>query len=91
MRSYMIDKRRHPRIPMKCRVKIQHPSIGEVVFDSSDISDSGIFLLTGKFEELELGAIVKGQVQGMVVDAPVLDMRVVRITSEGVGLCFCDE
>ncbi len=87
----MIDKRRHPRIPMKCRVKIQHPGLGEVVFDSSDISDSGIFLLTGKVEGLEVGNIVKGQVQGMVADAPVLDMKVVRITSEGVGLRFCDE
>jgi len=87
----MPDSRRHARIPMKCRVKIQHPSIGEIVVESGDISDSGIFLLAEDTEGLEVGTIVKGQVQGMMEDAPVLDMEVVRFESDGIGLRFCED
>lgn len=38
-----------------------------------------------------LGEIVKVQVQGMIDDAPIQAMKVVRLADEGVGLQFCEE
>lgn len=86
----MAEERSSPRIPMKARVKVSHPSIGEVLVDTRDISDGGVFLLT---EDIEidmppLGTIVEGQVQGMAEAAPVLKMEIVRAEPAGLGLRF---
>jgi hypothetical protein len=35
-----------------------------------------------------VGSVVTGQVQGMMEDAPTLDMEVVRVEPSGVGLTF---
>ena len=84
----MSDHRGHPRIPMACRVKISNPDIGELEVKTRDISDGGIYLLTEELTSLPIGTMVKGQVQGMMDDAPILDMEVVRIEPGGVGLRF---
>ena len=35
-----------------------------------------------------VGTVVKGQIQGMMEDAPVVTMEVVRIAEDGVGLRY---
>ena len=83
-----INKRVHPRSPLKCRIKISHACVGETIVNTRNISDGGVFILTEHVEALPIGTIVQGQVQGMMVDAPVLSMEVVRVESEGLGLKF---
>ncbi|WP_341937315.1 PilZ domain-containing protein [Marinimicrobium sp. C2-29] len=82
------DKREHSRTPMACRIKIQHESIGELVVKTRDISDGGVFVVLEPDQVPPVGSIVTGQVQGMMVEAPVLEMEVVRTEPEGVGLKF---
>jgi hypothetical protein len=85
------DKRTDHRTPMKCRVKVTHPIIGEVTVNTRDISDSGIFLLTENIEMPPIGTIVQGQVQDMGETAPILKLRIVRLEPAGIGLKFVNE
>ena len=84
----MPDNRRHPRIPMKARVKITHPSFGEITATTKDISDGGIFLVTEGQEMPPIGTVIEGQVQGLTGDAPILKMEIMRSLPEGIGLRF---
>lgn len=53
-----------------------------------DISDGGVFVVLDDQRTPPVGTIVRGQVQGMMDDAPILDMEVVRMEPEGIGLRF---
>lgn len=84
-----LDNRRYPRIPVSCRVLIQHESFGELMVKTRDISDGGIFIATDPHAMPPIGTQVRGQVQGMMADAPIVDMMVVRLEPGGIGLKFC--
>jgi len=87
----MSDEKRHGnRTPMRCRIKIWHDSFGDMDVITRDVSDTGVFLLIQDNEQLPIGAIVKGQIQGMPMEAPILDMEVMRLAPEGMGLRYCD-
>lgn len=85
----MADQRNHPRTKFRARVHVTHPEHGVGAFRTGDISDGGLFLENGPFP-LALGELVTVQVQDMPMEAPVLSMRVVRITPGGSGLRFFD-
>lgn len=87
----MSNQRQHPRTPMTCRIRICHPSFGELYAHTRDLSDGGVYVRHPDLLDLPLGAEVSGQVQDLPFDAPVLRMRVVRVDAEGIGLCFCGE
>lgn len=83
------DRRVHLRTYMATKVSVEHPEKGRAVVSTRDISDGGVFILVSGDElVLEIGDVVKVQVQGLPVPAPVLDMVVVRETSDGYGLQF---
>ena len=82
------DKRFDHRTPMKVQVKVSHPSIGYIIVPTRDISDGGIFLLTENIDVPPIGTIVQGQVQGMEVEGPVLQLEIVRMEPAGIGLKF---
>lgn len=82
------EQRRDRRTLFACRIKISHPQLGERIVSTRDISDGGVFILLDKNEVPPIGSIVQGQVQGLTDDAPILDMEVVRIEDEGIGLRF---
>ncbi len=84
------NKRESLRTPMRCRIRIWHDSIGEADVFTRDVSDSGVFLLTQDSVTLPVGAIVRGQVQGLPMEAPILNMEVMRLAPEGMGLRYCD-
>ncbi|MDV2079272.1 MULTISPECIES: PilZ domain-containing protein [Marinobacter] len=85
------DRREHIRTSMNTRVKVENDRIGSVILSTRDISDGGVFIAVENDEvELEIGDRVTVQVQGLPVEAPVLDMKVVRQTHEGYGLQFAD-
>ncbi|MBD9656727.1 PilZ domain-containing protein [Pseudomonas sp. PDM12] len=82
------NQRQHPRTPMKCRIKICHPSFGELVAQTRDLSDGGVYVKHEALVALEPGTRVTGQVQDLPIEAPILEMEVMRVTPEGVGLRF---
>ena len=82
------DKRRHIRTPLACRIKIIHESVGEFIVKTRDISDGGVFVVLEPEQVPPIGTYVTGQVQGLMDDAPVLKMEVVRVEPSGVGLRF---
>ncbi|MBA4244021.1 PilZ domain-containing protein [Ectopseudomonas hydrolytica] len=87
----MSNQRHQVRTPMKCRIKISHPSFGELVAQTRDLSDSGVYVKHPDMTSLTVGAEVTGQVQDLPFPAPVLKMEVVRVDTEGAGLRFLDE
>lgn len=84
------NRRRHPRMPIKVTVKISHPDFGEKLVKTRNLSDSGIFLISEPGELPPTGSVIKGQVQDMIENPPVLDMEIVRVEDEGIGLQFLD-
>ena len=88
----MSNQRQHPRTPMRCRIKISHPDIGELFGFTRDLSDGGVFVENPELAGLTPGTKVLGQVQDMPFPAPVLNMVVQRvIQGEGAGMAFLDE
>ncbi|GGY87331.1 PilZ domain-containing protein [Cellvibrio zantedeschiae] len=81
------DKRRHIRTPLACRIKVTHGS-EEMIVKTRDISDGGVFVVLEPDQVPPVGTQVTGQVQGLMDDAPILEMEVVRVEPEGVGLRF---
>jgi len=87
----MSDNRIDLRTPMKCQVKVSHDSIGEILVNTRDISDGGIFLLTENIDMPPVGTVIEGQVQGMGMVAPIIKMKIVRLEPAGIGLKFINE
>lgn len=88
----MSDNRRvHIRTALNATVSLTHPALGKHVYKTRDISDGGIFIVTEADEMPAIGDSVEVQVQGLPVPAPILKMKVVRITVDGFGLQFMDE
>lgn len=82
------NRRQDMRIKLKAKVKFSHPSVGQVLLESGDISDSGVFLYTADMQPPAIGERVTVQMMGMPVEAPVVTMRVVRHIQDGIGLQF---
>ena len=85
------DKRHDHRTPLKVQVRVSHPSIGDIVVPTRDISDGGIFLLTENIDVPPIGTIVEGQVQDMEVEGPILKLEIVRMEPSGIGLKFVNK
>lgn len=84
----MSNQRQYPRTAMSCRIKICHPSFGELIARTRDLSDVGVYIKHPDMACLNIGDTVTGQVQDMPIEAPVLKMEVIRIDAEGAGLRF---
>ena len=84
------EKRKHLRTPLQCKIKIIHDSLGELVVKTRDISDGGVFVILEPNQLPPIGSYVTGQVQGLMDDAPILEMEIVRVELDGVGLRFVD-
>ncbi|MDH0897406.1 MULTISPECIES: PilZ domain-containing protein [Pseudomonas] len=85
----MDNKREHNRTPLKVQLRIDHPVHGRMMVTTRDISESGVFVVIDDAQSLlQIGEVVSGQVQGLPVEAPVVQMQVVRFEPSGVGLIF---
>ena len=79
----------HTRSPLKVQLRIEHPLHGELMVTTRDISESGVFVVIDDAQSLlKIGEVVLGQVQGLPIPAPVVQMCVVRFEPSGVGLVF---
>ncbi|TRX73819.1 PilZ domain-containing protein [Pseudomonas mangiferae] len=85
------NQRQHPRVPMKCRIKIAHPSFGELIAQTRDLSDGGVYIRHPDLAALPLGTRVTGQVQDLPMEAPVLTLEIMRVDGEGAGLRFVQD
>lgn len=78
------DKRRHPRLKHRAKIRVVLPSLSEVFFaDMRDFSESGLFLMCSADRMPEIGSIVEVQTTE-IEDAPIRSTQVVRIEM-GVG------
>jgi hypothetical protein len=65
--------------------------MGEFNLHTSDISDEGAFILSEGNELPGVGEVVTVQVQGLPMDdAPIVEMQVVRVDKDGIGLKYLD-
>lgn len=85
------NQRRHLRTPLRCQIKIWHDSIGETIVTTRDISDGGLFLIMEETQVPPVGSILRGQVQGLMDDAPVVIMEIVRVEPGGIALKFISD
>ncbi|MBC9252980.1 pilus assembly protein PilZ [Pseudomonas alcaligenes] len=85
----MDNKRDHKRTPLKVQLRIDHPLHGQMLVTTRDISESGVFVVIDDAQRLlQIGEVVSGQVQGLPIPAPVVQMQVVRFEPSGVALIF---
>lgn len=84
----MQDRREYQRIPLTVRIKISHPTFGEKVLSTKNFSEGGLFVIVEPSQLPAMGTIVKGQVQDLTVPAPIVDMEIVRVERDGVGLQY---
>ncbi|WXL25924.1 PilZ domain-containing protein [Ectopseudomonas mendocina] len=85
----MDNSRQHPRTPIKMRLRIDHPTHGELMVTTRDISECGVYVLMDQAQDLlQVGERVRGQVQGLPIEAPILTLEVVRTEPLGVGLRY---
>ncbi|MBD9413469.1 PilZ domain-containing protein [Pseudomonas sp. PDM16] len=85
----MDNKREHKRSPLKVQLRIDHPIHGRMMVTTRDISESGVFVVIDDAQRLlQIGEVVSGQVQGLPIPAPVVQMQVVRFEPSGVALIF---
>ena len=87
----MSNQRQYPRTPLRARILIRHESFGELLGQTRDLSDAGVYVHHPQLAGLAPGAIVSGQLQDLPIPAPVLRLRVTRVDEEGAGLSFVDD
>ena len=85
-----IERRLFTRRVTSARVKLVHGAIGELNARTRDISDSGVFVLIDPVPRLPAGSHIKMHMLDSKVPALAFNMKVVRITSDGLGLKFID-
>lgn len=86
----MTNQRRHLRTHLSVEFKLIHPLWGEKTVATRDLSDGGVYLIIERADELPVGTVVAGQVLGLMEEAPLVLMEVVRVDACGVGLRFVD-
>jgi len=87
----MDERRKYSRIPVRLRIKISHPSIGEKVVHTRDLSEGGLFIVVNPTDLPAAGNIVKGQILDTEVEAPTVDMKIVHVGKNGLGLEYVAE
>lgn len=85
-------KRKTVRTKLRAEVKFSHPDVGELKLHTGDISDGGAYIFSEGNEIPKVGEVVKVQVQGIGGgEAPIVEMRIVRLDNDGMGLEFIRE
>ncbi len=85
----MIERRAHVRTTVALEVALDDGVSPARHYRTRDISDGGMFVLLDGAPAPPLGTLVKVRLRGMVAGAPLLKMRVVRDSGEGVALRLC--
>ena len=84
------DLRQYVRTSLTSKVKLTHHDTGTIEVKTKDISDGGIYVLSAMSDLPPVGSQVKVQLIDTPFEAPVLDMILVRIEPDGIGLKFLE-
>jgi PilZ domain len=89
-----MDAREYPRIQLPFEVEVSHPSFGKLRSVARDISQNGMFIQMDA-SGLRSGAKVKVTVLNAALvessPTPTVDMEVVRVVDDGIGLTFANK
>lgn len=88
--SKFIERRNFVRRRVSARIKLVHGSFGEIRAKTRDISDSGVFVEVRPVPKLPVGSHVKMHMLDSRQPDIAFNMKVIRSTSDGVGLMFID-
>jgi hypothetical protein len=86
------EKRRHERFKVPQPVKVTWPDGRMSTMITRDVSDSGVFLEVRGEPMPAVGTELLLKVDGLLggEEPPTVRSRVVRVVSDGIGLCFVD-
>ena len=86
-----MDSREYPRVQLPIEVDLLHPTIGKLRRIARDVSEGGVFVVTEP-GTLRPGSHLKLTVVNTALvestPTPTVDMEVVRVTQDGLGLKF---
>jgi len=87
------EQRRHPRINLQIEVELITPDLGSLTLQSSNLSNSGLFLCVEQSIPLQVGSEVCVRLKQALGDgeSPLVKARVVRIEEQGIGLQFDED
>lgn len=81
--------RKHGRTLVKCAVRLTHKEIGDVIAETRDISETGVFVSCRELVHfISIGDEFEAKLYNTDKEVSETSMRVVRLTSDGVGLAF---
>jgi len=81
--------RKHGRTLVKCAVRLTHKEIGDVIAETRDISESGVFVSCRELVHfISIGDEFEAKLYSDTHQVSETCMRVVRLTDEGFGLAF---
>ena len=81
--------RRYGRKPLKCAIRISHDGRDDIFAETRDISESGVFIRSADLlDRMTVGETVEAQLYSEQDDVSNTQLKVVRLTREGVGLAF---
>ncbi len=84
--------RRSGRKPIKCPVKLSHSCVGDFFAETTNVSDSGIFVASNDLlKQIAVGDKVNGELSCEDIRCEPTsntEMKVVRMTFDGAGLEF---
>ncbi len=83
-------QRQYVRTSLTSSVKLTHPDIGTIEVKTRDISDGGICLFSTNTNLPPVGSLVQVQLLDTPFEAPILDMVIVRVEKNGIGLKFVE-
>ncbi len=85
------ERRIFQRSLINARAKVSHAQIGSVIYTIRDMSDGGVYVMCDSKPFPNIGSVVRIQVVGLPIEAPELEMVVVRRGPDGYGLQFAFE
>ncbi|TVZ37470.1 PilZ domain-containing protein [Alteromonadaceae bacterium 2753L.S.0a.02] len=85
----MSQFRKHGRTPVKCAVRLKHREIGDVVTETRDISETGVFVSCRELVRfVSVGDELEAKLYTATNQVSETNLKVVRLTEDGVGLVF---
>ena len=86
----MIERRIFNRHFVNARVQLMHGAIGKIRARTRDISDSGAYVEVYPVPKLPAGSHVKMYMLDSSLPMIAFNMKVIRSTTNGIGLKFID-
>lgn len=84
----MQERRANTRTTISHRVKLTHPTFGEIITTTNEMSNGGFFIELSGVPFPEQGSIIKMQLLDTQVEAVPTELEVIRVTAAGIGVAF---